>query len=362
MKIAIDISSVIYGTGVSVYTKNLVENLLKVDKKNEYVLFGGSLRRLNELKMALHNHHTTVRGSYVSRFYLIPPTLADIIWNKFHIFPIERLIGRVDVFHSSDWTQPPSAAFKVTTIHDLSPLLFPDQTDPKIIKTHNTRLRWVKKEVDRVIVPTKTTGEDVINLGIDTKKVRVIPEAIEPGMKRVKDKEIQDLKAKYKIPGDYLLAVGVNRRKNTPNIIKAFKKLKSDIDLSLVIIGHRHADFGNTDGVIFLGHVPNSDLSTFYSGAKALVYPSLYEGFGLPILYAYACGTPVVTSNLGSMKEVSGEASILVDPNKVDAIAEGIKSAIKNKEKLVKLGLEEAKKYSWEKTAKETLGVYQERK
>ncbi|KKQ96568.1 MAG: hypothetical protein UT23_C0029G0007, partial [Candidatus Woesebacteria bacterium GW2011_GWA1_39_12] len=107
MKIAIDISQSIYGTGVSWYTRSLVENLLTLDDQNEYLLFGGSLRRLGELRKF-------AKGKY----YPIPPSLADFIWNRLHVLPIENLIGEVDVFHSSDWTQPPSKAFKVTTVHD----------------------------------------------------------------------------------------------------------------------------------------------------------------------------------------------------------------------------------------------------
>ena len=356
MKIAIDISPLIYGTGVSVYIKNLVESLIKIDRMNEYVLFGGSMRRMNELKEFVNSLKSeNVQG----KIFPLAPTLADIIWNKLHFFPIENFVGKIDVFHSSDWTQPPSSGLKVTTIHDLSPILFPELNHPKVAKSHKSRLKLVKEEVDWVIVPSKTTGEDVVKLGIDYKKMRVIPEAIEPGMKLVDKLKIDNLKKKYRIPGDYLLAVGVNQRKNTQNIIKAYEKLKSD-NLKLVVIGQRHFEFGNPRGVMFLGHIPNFELATFYSGAKVLVYPSFYEGFGLPILYAFSCQTPVVTSNFGSMAEIAGNAAIQVDPKSVESITEGVLDALKNKEKLVKLGLAEAKKYSWQKTAEETLKVYKE--
>ena len=218
MKIAIDISSVIYGTGVSVYTKNLVKNILKIDHNNDYILFGGSLRRNLELKSFL----STFKGkSMQGKVFLLPPTLADIIWNKLHIINIEKLIGKVDVFHSSDWSQPPSKAFNVTTVHDLVPLKFPKLSDPKIVLTHQARMNWVIKEVKRVIVPSIATATDVEELGIESKKIRVIPESVDPRIKPTNLNEIKNLKRKYRISGKYLLAVGANPRKNTENIISA---------------------------------------------------------------------------------------------------------------------------------------------
>ncbi|OGM25396.1 hypothetical protein A2715_05100 [Candidatus Woesebacteria bacterium RIFCSPHIGHO2_01_FULL_39_32] len=357
MKIAIDISSVIYGTGVSVYTKNLVKNILKIDHNNDYILFGGSLRRNLELKSFL----STFKGkSMQGKVFLLPPTLADIIWNKLHIINIEKLIGKVDVFHSSDWSQPPSKAFNVTTVHDLVPLKFPKLSDPKIVLTHQARMNWVIKEVKRVIVPSIATATDVEELGIESKKIRVIPESVDPRIKPTNLNEIKNLKRKYRISGKYLLAVGANPRKNTENIISAYEKIKADTNLRLVIIGYSHMKVKDIRGVIYPGHIPDNELATFYSGAETLVYPSFYEGFGIPILEAFVCKLPVVTSNIGSMVEVAGKAAILVDPYDADSIAEGILDALKNKEKLVKLGLKRAKQFSWEKTAKETLKVYNE--
>ena len=357
MKIAIDISSIVYGTGVSIYTRNLVTNLIKEDMENDYILFGGSLRRMSDLRIFLN---TLKKYSFQGKIFPIPPTLADIFWNKLHVLPIEKLIGRNDIFHSSDWTQPPSSAFKVTTIHDLVPLKFPRLTDPKIISTHKTRLKWVIKEVDRVIVPSRVTAEDVQKLGISSDKIRIIPEATNSNFKPAKKYQIEKLKKKYRISGKYLLAVGVNPRKNTERIIQSYEKVKADKALKLVIIGNPYFNIKPSRGVIFTGHIPDADLPLFYSGAEALIYPSIYEGFGIPILEAFACKTPVVTSNIGSMAEVAGNAAVLVDPYDLNSIAEGIISAIKGKEKLVKLGSKRVKQYSWEKTAKETLKVYKE--
>src|SRR3989344_3402437 len=178
MKIAIDISSIVYGTGVSIYTRNLVTNLIKEDIQNDYILFGGSLRRMRDLRIFLN---TLKKYSFQGKIFPIPPTLADIFWNKLHVLPIEKLIGRNDIFHSSDWTQPPSNAFKVTTIHDLVPLLFPKLTHSRIVDVHKRRLARVKKYADWIIAPSNQTKGDLINSGFSKDKISVIPEAVDIG-------------------------------------------------------------------------------------------------------------------------------------------------------------------------------------
>jgi glycosyltransferase involved in cell wall biosynthesis len=357
MKIGIDISAIIYGTGVSVYTKNLIENMVHSDRVNDYLLFGGSLRRQAELTDFIQKLKSE---NVYGKTYPIPPTLADIIWNKLHILPIEKLAGEMDVFHSSDWTQPPSRAFKVTTIHDLSPLLFPGLTHPAIVATHKLRLKWVKKEVDRVIVPSKTTMDDCEKLGINRSIIRIIPEAVNPLIKPSKKIDVDIVKRRYRISGKYLLAVGVNPRKNTKRIIDAFEKIKPGMKLRLVIIGHPYSQIEGSKGVVFTGHVSQKEISIFYTGAEALVYPSLYEGFGLPILEAFTCNVPVVTSRVGSMKELAGKAAVLVDPNDTDSIAGGIFEALKNRKTFTTRGRTEVSKYSWKKTSEETIKVYKE--
>jgi len=357
MKVAIDISSIIYGTGVSVYTRNLVETLHKIDKRDSFILFGGSLRRRYELTTFL----SSFKGERMqSKVFPIPPTLADFIWNKLHIINIEKLIGGVDVFHSSDWTQPPTPSFKVTTIHDLVPLKYPKLSHPRIVSAHSARMKWIIKEVDRVIVPSKTTMTDSVKLGVDAEKIRVIPEAADPIFKSAKMVDVERLKRKYRISGKYLLSVGIGPRKNTERLIRSFEKIKAETGMKLVIVGHKYVDTGQERGVIYLGHVSQIEMPILYSGAEAFTYPSLYEGFGLPILEAFACKTPIVTSDFGSMKEVAGNGAVLVDPYNVESITEGIRKALNIKNTLIKKGISQIKKFSWEKTARETLKVYQE--
>jgi len=173
MKIGIDISQIVYhGTGVANYTKNLVENLLKIDKKNTYVLFFASLRR--SLGSSFVNGLTSSRVEV--KQFKIPPTLLDFLWYRLHIFPIEWFIGKIDVFLSSDWIQSPAQKAKlVTTIHDLTPWLYPETLHLKIVATHKRRMKWVKKECDLIICDSEATKKHVIRiLGIPEKRLKVV--------------------------------------------------------------------------------------------------------------------------------------------------------------------------------------------
>lgn len=355
MKIAIDISQVVYGTGVSVYTKNLVDNLLRIDGDNEYILFAGSLRRKGK-----------ILSMYPSaRIFPIPPTLADLVWNRLHMFPIEKLIGSVDVLHTSDWSEPPSNAPKVTTVHDLAPFLYPNLFPRDIIRNivdvHKHKLSWVRKESKRIIVPTNATKIDLINLGFKEPLIRVIPESIPEGYKKASEEEIKRILRKYKIFGNYVLSVGIDPRKNTEKIIKAFEHSAAGRDLKMVMVGSpKYTRIKESRNIRILGRVETDDLITLYSGASALIYPSYYEGFGLPILEAFACGCPVVTSDISSMAEVAGGAAALVDPYKTESIVEGIDKVLRGPKSFIEKGLRRVQDFSWEKTARMTLDVYRE--
>ena len=347
MKIAIDVSQIVYGTGVSVYTKNLVKNLLKIDKENDYILFAGALRRKQDILDIFPQ----------TRVFPIPPILADFIWNKLHIFPIEKLIGEVDVLYTSDWTEPPTKAFKVTTIHDLYPFKFPKLIHPKVLEVHKRKIAWVLKESKRIIVPSQSTKTDLIGLGGKEEIIQVIPEA--PALSKASEREVLNVKKKFGVQGDYLISIGVTPLKNTKRIIEAFNLSRAGRDLKLVIVGNpSNIKINEERNVRVLGHVASLDLAALLTGAKALVFTSLYEGYGLPILDAMNCGVPVVTSNISSMPEVAGNAAILVDPYDVNSIAEGITKALKGPKRLIEKGLERVKDFSWEKTARETLAVF----
>lgn len=351
MKIAIDISQIVYGTGVSIYTENLVKNLLKIDKENEYLLFAGTLRRKQDV----------LRIFPQARVYPIPPTFADFVWNRLHIFPIEKLIGRVDVLHTSDWSEPPSKAFKVTTVHDLYPFKFPRLVHPKILEVHKRKMNWVLKESKRVIVPSNSTQEDLVELGMDEKKIRVIYEA--PSLIKTSSDKVSETKKKYNLQGDYLISIGITKLKNTENIIKAFHLGSAGKDVKLVLVGRPvGVELKEERNLRILGHVSKDDLGALLAGSRGLIYPSLYEGFGIPIFDAFNCEVPVVTSNISSMKEIAKDAAELVDPYDPSSISEGIEKILRGPKGFIDKGLAKVKDFSWAKTAEETLAVYMEAK
>jgi len=351
MKIAIDISQVVYGTGVSTYTRQLVKALTAIDSEDEFTLFAGAFRRRGDILKDFPKAHV----------FLIPPMLADLVWNKFHVLPIENFIGKIDVFHSSDWAEPPSSAFKVTTLHDLYSLKFPKMIDPKILEVQKRKLSWVVQESKRIISPSISTKNDLTDLGIKEEIIRVIPEAA--SLSKADDAKVDMVKKKYQIQGDYLICIGVTELKNTKRIIEAFHLSTAGRELKLILVGRpSNVRIESERNIRVLGFVPQDDLGALLTGSKGLVYASIYEGYGIPILDAFACEVPVVTSNVGSMVEVAGGAAILVDPFEIDSIAEGIKNILDRPAALITKGLARVKEFSWKKTAEMTLGVYREAK
>lgn len=370
MIIGIDISQIVYGTGVSTYTKKLVENLLKIDKKNQYVLFGSSLRskkKLYEFRETLKNFQNCE-----VKIFSYPPTILEFLWNKLHIMPLEKFIGEVDIFHSSDWTQPPIKSLKtkkITTVHDMIPYLFPSSVHPKIIRSHKRRLERVKREVDLILADSETTKDDIVKfLQIEPEKIKVVYLAPSEEFRPQDEEKIKEALEKYKIKKPYILSVATQEpRKNIQKLMDVFEKIVSERpQFHLVLTGKYGWGPGlrSPENVIWTGYIPEEDLISLYSGCRVFTYPSLYEGFGLPILEAMACGAPVVTSNNSSMAEIAKDAAILVDPRSDGQIKKAIEMILdlnmENYQKMVRASLDRARRYTWAKTAKETLKAYQE--
>lgn len=173
MRIGIDISQTAYEkTGVANILINLVNTLAKIDKENEYILFYSSLRK--NFQFSVFNFQSNSKFSI--KQFKFPPTFLDFLWNKLHIMPIEWLIGDVDVFISSDWTQPPTLkAKKATILYDLIVYKSPKETDEKIVATQKRRLKWVKKECDAILCISESTKRDAVEiLGIDPERLSVV--------------------------------------------------------------------------------------------------------------------------------------------------------------------------------------------
>ncbi len=367
MIIAIDISQIVYATGVSRYTKELVKNLLAIDKQNTYKLFAG----VNKQKQAIQDYLAQLdhlKLTYAPYVKFFPPRVADIVWNQFHFWPIDRFIGKCDLVHTSNWAQPPSQAKKISTVHDLTPLLIPQEHTPQVIHNYQRNLAWISKECDAVIAVSWITKKDLLNHSkVSEDKIKVIYSGIEDKFQLVDNALITKVRQKYHITQDYLLFVGtLEPRKNLSRVIKAFLKLNHPT-LQLVIVGkygwgQRLDSEKNQTNIISTGFVPDEELPALYSGAKIFLYPSLYEGFGFPILEAMACGCPVVSSNISSLKEIAQDNAKLINPYKTIEIILAIRQLLTQPElrkNYIEKGLKLAKTFSWQKTATQTLDLYQ---
>ena len=362
MQICIDISQIVYPGGVARYARELVSNLLEIDSNNEYILFGSSLRQQKTLKKFItslkpKNSHLT------PKLYPIPPTVLEFIFNQIH-FSIDPFIGKVDVLHTSDWTEPKSKAAKVTTIHDLAVFKFPKQFHQKIVEVHKRKLEWVRSECAKIIAVSENTKTDIIEfLKIPPEKIVVIYEAASKIFQPKSRQEQEKIKNKFGVKKNYILTVATKgARKNLARLFETFGQLRKDFDLNLVVVGD--IEVSNGRDFIVTGFLADEDLAVLYSGSKVFVYPSLYEGFGLPVVEAMACGTPVVCSNISSLPEVGGKAAVYVNPTNTGDIQRGIKMVLNlpGEEYLAlkKKSLEQAREFSWEKTAQQTLKLYQE--
>lgn len=269
----------------------------------------------------------------------------------------------------------------IVTVHDVIPLVFPKAYPPGL----SGKMRfWVQRQlltkVSAVITDSQSSAKDISRfLGYPQRKISVIYLAPASGIKKEEDgDDLTALKNKYHLPDNFVLYVGdVNYNKNLPGLVRACRIAKTP----LVIVGKQAVsqDFdathienqplvelnrliGKKNDIIRTGFVSEKELSGLYTLAGLFCMPSFYEGFGIQILEAMACGCPVVTSNVSSLPEVAGEAAVLVDPYSIDQIASGIKKLIedeKYRQQIIKTGFVQAKKFSWEKTARETIKVYE---
>lgn len=360
MKIGIDISQIIHeGTGVSRYVVNVVKNIVENDLENEYILFGYSLRK----KDSLDNFCGQFKSKRITKkIFPIPQSVLEIVWNQIHILPLEYFTGPIDLYHSSDWTEPPAKCRKITTIHDLSILKYPQFFPEKIVNVHRRKLKWVESESALIIADSLSTKTDCLNfLKIPEEKIIVIYPGIDKRFKPQDKMKIETVKLKYKLERPYLLSLGTREpRKNIGNLIHAFYLLNNpNIDLLIAgKIGWGDASINYHKNIKILGFVPDSDLPALYSASSGFIYPSLYEGFGFPVLEAFACGCPVVTSRKGSLPEVGGKYATYINPLSIESISSGIKKVLADPGFVSKSLQSWASHFSWKKTALQTIDLY----
>lgn len=363
------------------YTYNLLENLLRIDKKNFYRLYYNP--QASSLKLPLQlprpTRFATRSGRTAPRFQLRPISWPRL-WTQGGL-ALECLQRPPDVLfipaHTIPLIRRPGLK-TVVTIHDVGLQKFLAQYQRRWWRLYGGRIsNYAASRATHVIAVSESTKRDLIEqLGLRADKITVVYEGVDHQKFKIQNSKFETdrVRKKYGIDGDYLLFVGtIQPRKNLVRLVEAFQKTLKILNsqISLVIVGKEGwlADeifqapkkFAVEERVKFLGYVPTEDVALLLNGAKAFVFPSLYEGFGLPVLEALACGCPVVTSNISSMPEVVGEAGILVDPYSVVDMAWGLHQVLTMREEerkdTIQRGLRRVRHFSWEIAAQQTLSV-----
>lgn len=373
MQIAIDLRGAhSQKTGIGVYASCLSKHLLEVDGANQYynIILQDQIDSFPCDKANLNLWITRVSGE--QRLLREPWEFIYLPWKLWN--------NKIDVYHGPGYSIPFLAnCATVVTIHDLNTFLF-SHTNSWLSDLRSKPLILLSaKKATLIITDSGSTKSDIVSiLKVPEEKVRVVHLAPDKRFITYKkqDKLEQETKKKYGIRGRFILFVGsLNPRKNLSSLVKAFHifSQRHTYDYQLVVVGKKEWCYDEIfravrtlmieDKVVFTGYVNDSELPALYSAASLTVYPSVYEGFGFPILESMACGTPVVASNISSIPEVAGDAAILVDPTNVNELASAIHSVLTDvnlRQTLTCKGLERARSFSWQETACNTLKVYQE--
>lgn len=348
MKLGIDISQIVYkGTGVARFTKGLVEAILENDRHNEWVFLFSSLRRRIDPKLAKKikdkGHRLIVQK--------VPPSALSILWNSIHRLRVEKITGRLDWFITSDWTEPPANAKKATVVHDLAFIRYPETVDKTIRETQRKRLRWVKKESDLIFADSKSTKDDLMEFyKIPNKKIQVIYPGV--SIQNPTQSNIKEVLKKYKTQKPFILTVGkIEPRKNLKRLIEAFEKIKR-LDIDLVVVGQRGWEEieSKLPNIKFLGYVSDEDLACLYRSCLFFIYPSIWEGFGYPVVEAMSQGAAVATSNTSSLREIGIGASYLFNPLETKDIQKALDVLLNEddlRRELAKKGFKRAKEFTW---------------
>ncbi|MGH2748884.1 MAG: glycosyltransferase family 4 protein [Actinomycetota bacterium] len=288
----------------------------------------------------------------------LPRTALYEAWHRLRLPPVGIATGPVDVIHATSIAVPPRSAPLVVTIHDLLWLDQPEHFTPRGLRFFHGGLRRAQQDADLVLCPSRATLDGCAAAGFEPARLRLVPMGV--AARPASREDVERVRGRYRLARPYVLWVGtIEPRKNLRRLIEAFDRLDADIDLVLVGPEGWNETLGKLlptrrETIRPLGFVPRDDLAPLYSGAEVFCFPSLLEGFGLPVLEAMAQRTPVVTSRGTSTEELARDAGVLVDPYDSVAIADGISRLLDDagfRERVVDAGTERVAQYPWTRTA-----------
>ncbi len=376
-RIGIDFTSAVRErAGIGRYARELIRALARLDRDNQYVLLVPRDARADLLQFDWLPNFSIRRAPLTER-------LLAALWHRARApLPIEAFIGAVDALYSPDFLLPPTRARRtLVTVHDLSYVRVPECFPAPLLNYLNRAIPPSVARADLILADAASTQRDLADVyRVPREKIKVLYSGVDA---RFQPAVAKDAKARVRAltrGKPYLLSVStIQPRKNYVRLIEAFARLISDFrsfgyaqdkfqisDLLLVIAGGKGWMYeqvfqtverlGLRDRVLFLDFVSDDDLPALYALATLFVYPSLYEGFGLPVAEAMACGAPVVSSNASSLPEVAGDAALYFDPRDVNAMADALRRALADaslRADLCARGLAQAKQFSWEQAARE---------
>ena len=362
------------GGGIGRYTRELLGALLREQGSYRFQVFTARSPQTSPSKYEL----SSAAEASIKRVPLTPRWLYRI-WYRLRLpVPVQLFTGRIDLFHSPDFVLPPVMGPIPTllTVHDLSFEYYPETFTPSLVTYLRRVVPWSVRRATRVLADSESTRSDLMSLyQTPGQKITVLYSGVNEQFRPIRSQPtLSTVRAKYGIGDEpYIFTVStLQPRKNHRMLIEAFSRLVSAAQINLVIAGGKGwlydemaaeiMRLGLTERVHFLGFVDDEDLPTLYSAASLFVFPSLYEGFGLPILEAMACGTPVLASDASSLPEVSGDAALQLPPSDVAAWTAAMRNLLEDdglRKRLVAAGFERAKRFTWERSARELLGIYE---
>jgi glycosyltransferase involved in cell wall biosynthesis len=355
MRVVVDVTPLaLPRTGIGNYVLGMLRGLTEAGPEHEIVAFSAvappGKRRIE----------AALDGVPVERrLVLVPPRSHywRTAWSRFGHVPIEWLTGPLDVFHFSDWMYPPQrSGVRATTIHDLVPLRHPEWVHPQTYRMHSRKYAHAAETCDVIVVNSEfTAGEVVELLGFPRERISVAYPGL--GSAFHPDGFARNLGAPY-----LLTVATLERRKNLETLLAALPLVRErHPELHLAVAGGRGWEAPDLDaeGVLPLGYVDDDELAALYRGAEGFVYPSRFEGFGIPIIEAMACGTPVVASAHPSLDEAAGDVALRADPDSPQAIASAIEEALAESASLVGRGADHARRFTPRPQGETVLDAYE---